>query len=89
LFTALSLVADRSGEAGVLFVPPLGVLWLVIGVVFLIHAHRAAARSGNSLCRFAAPMLAALAFLICTGCAGDAIASWFSTESFPHQGVMP
>ena len=89
LFTALSLAAGRSGEAGVLFVAVFGVPWLVSGVLILIHAHGAAARSGNSLWRFAAPILAGVTFLICTGYAGDAIANWLSTGPFPPQRLVP
>src|ERR1700730_7403323 len=89
LFALLSLIGDRAGEAGVLFVPPFGLLWLVSGVLILVHAHRAAVRSSNSLLRFGAPIVAALAFLVCTAYAGDAIASYFSTHSFPHQRLLP
>ena len=89
LFALLSLIGDRAGEAGVLFVPPFGLLWLVSGILILVHAHRAAARSRSSLLRFGAPIVAALAFLVCTGYAGEAIASYFGTHRFPHQRLWP
>jgi hypothetical protein len=89
LFASLSLIDDRVGEPRVLFVPPFGLLWLVSGVLILIQAHRAAARSSSSLLRFVAPIVAALAFLVCTGYVGEAIASYFSTHGFPHQRLLP
>jgi hypothetical protein len=89
LFALLSVIGDRAGESGVLLVPPFGLLWLVTGVLVLVHAHRAVARSSNSLVRFAAPIAAALAFLICSAYAGDLVASWVSTRLFPHQRLLP
>src|SRR5882724_4605059 len=67
LFALLSLIGDRAGENGVLFLPPLSVLWLVSGILILVHTHRAAVPFSNSLLRFGAPIVAALAFLVCTG----------------------
>jgi hypothetical protein len=88
LATLFGLVADR-GEAGALFVPPLAGLWLVTLALILTHAHRAVARSRNSLVRFGAPIAAALIFLVCTAYTGQVIASWFSHSAFPHQRVLP
>ena|SRR2546430_832744 len=89
LFALLSVVGDRAGESGVLFVPPFGLLWLVSGILILVHTHRAAVRFSNSLLRFGTPIVAALAFLVCTGYAGEAIASYLSTRVFPHQRLLP
>ena len=89
LFAALSLIADRAGEIGVLLIPPFGILWLVCGILILIHAHRAATRSSSSLLRFGAPIVAALAFLLCTGYAGGAVASLFSSTGSPHHRLLP
>jgi hypothetical protein len=49
LATLFGLVADRAGEAGVLFVPPLAGLWVVTWALILTHAHRVVARSRRSL----------------------------------------
>ena len=91
LLSALfGLVADRAGENAVLLVPPLFGLWIVTWALVLAHAHRAAVvRSRNSLVRFGAPIAAAVVFFVCTAYAGQLIASWFSTPSFPHQRVLP
>jgi hypothetical protein len=89
LSALFGLVADRGGESGVLFVPPLFGLWVVTWALILTHAHRAVARSHHSLVRFGTPIAVALVFVVVTAYAGQFIASLFSTQSFPHQRVLP
>jgi hypothetical protein len=88
LFALFCLVADRARGNGAIFVPPFAILWFMSCVVILVRVHRAA-HSGNSVWQFAAPVLAALAFLVGTAYAGEALASLLSTTSFPHQRVLP
>ena len=77
------LVEKPAAESAILVVPPLGGVWLVSGILILVHAHRAALRFSNSLFRFSAPIIVALAFLFCTAYAGKAIAGLL-TASSPH-----